>query len=118
MFDTSGPPSKGFIATLHAGYWGFHVTQVPPDKMSSFKKATFMQVNVELTLSLQDRETFLDSLKGERSILPDKVVRDKLRGASPLRHFFVMFLVKGAERRGQWITGAQKDLTLRWLRIY
>ena len=43
---------------------------------------------------------------------------NKLRGASPLRHFFVMFLVKGAERRGQWITGAQKDLTLRWLRIY
>jgi hypothetical protein len=42
----------------------------------------------------------------------------KPRGASPLRHFFVMFLVKGAERRGQWITGAQKDLTLCWLRIY
>jgi hypothetical protein len=42
----------------------------------------------------------------------------KPRGASLLRHFFVMFLVKGAERRGQWITGAQKDLTLRWLRIY
>jgi hypothetical protein len=32
--------------------------------------------------------------------------------------FFVMFLVKGAERRGQWITGAQKDLPLRWLWIY
>jgi hypothetical protein len=32
--------------------------------------------------------------------------------------FFVMFLVKRAERRGQWITGAQKDLTHRWLRIY
>jgi hypothetical protein len=32
--------------------------------------------------------------------------------------FFVMFLVKGAERRGQWINGAQKDLTLRWLWIY
>jgi hypothetical protein len=42
----------------------------------------------------------------------------KPRGASPLRHFFAMFLVKGAERRGQWITGAQKDLTLHWLRIY
>jgi hypothetical protein len=42
----------------------------------------------------------------------------KPRGASPLRHFSVMFLVKGAERRGQWITGTQKDLTLRWLRIY
>jgi hypothetical protein len=32
--------------------------------------------------------------------------------------FFVMYLVKGAERRGQWITGAQKDLTLCWLWIY
>ncbi len=42
----------------------------------------------------------------------------KPRGASPLGHFFVIFLVKGAERRGQWITGAQKDLTLRWLQIY
>ncbi len=43
---------------------------------------------------------------------------NKPRGALPLWHFFVMVLVKGAERRGQWITGAQKDLTLRWLRIY
>jgi hypothetical protein len=42
----------------------------------------------------------------------------KPRGALPLRHFFVMFLVKGAERRGQWITGTKKDLTLRWLWIY
>ncbi len=47
-----------------------------------------------------------------------KLFVNKPRGASPLRHFFVMFLVKGAERRGQLITGAQKDLTLRWLRIY
>jgi hypothetical protein len=49
MFDTSKPPSKDFIASSDVGYWGFHVTQVCPDKMSFFKKAIFMLVNKEMT---------------------------------------------------------------------
>jgi hypothetical protein len=75
MFDTSGPPSKDFIATFNVGYWSFHVTQVSPDKMSFFKKATFVRVNKEMTLS-QDLETFLDSLEGKRCILLDKAIRE------------------------------------------
>jgi hypothetical protein len=59
-----------------------------------------------------------NSSQNENTFLQKNLIGLQAERGFAAKAFFVMFLVKGAERRGQWITGAQKDLTLRWLRIY